>query len=165
MRLDKLDQNIISALAVDGRKSYREIARDQGISEAAVRQRVRKLSAEGLIRITAIGNLQALGFDVVAMVNLRVPPRRIEEYAALIAEYTAVRFVAISMGNADIIFQSLHTNIQNLHTFVRTELPAKMPDILSMEVYPLGKTLKSSWTWDAWFHLQDQQFIETGEDQ
>ena len=124
---------------------------------------MKKLSSEGLIRITAIGNLQALGFDVVAMINMRVPPRRIEEYAAIISEYPSVRFVAIAMGNADIILQSLHTSMQSLHRFARTELPARMPDIVAIEIYPLGKTLKSSWTWDAWFHLQDEQFMETGD--
>ena len=154
--LDKLDQRIINALAEDGRRSYRDIARDLNVSEASIRQRVSKLTEDDLIRITAIGNLQALGFDVVAMVHFKVLPGRVEEYAQVISEYAAVRFVSISLGNADIIFQSLHANIASLHDFVRNELSRRMPDIVSTEIFPLVKTLKSSWTWEAWFNLQNQ---------
>ncbi|WP_210485428.1 Lrp/AsnC family transcriptional regulator [Microvirga antarctica] len=154
--MDKLDQRIISALAEDGRRSYRDIARDLNVSEASIRQRVSRLTSDDLIRITAVGNLQALGFDVVAMVHFKVLPSRIEEYAQLISEYSAVRFVSISLGNADIIFQSLHTSIPSLHDFVRNELPRRMPDIIATEIFPLVKTLKSSWTWEAWFDLQNQ---------
>jgi Lrp/AsnC family transcriptional regulator for asnA, asnC and gidA len=144
MQLDKLDESIIIALAENGRRAYRDIGRDLGVSEAAVRQRVRRLSDEGLIRITAIGDFQALGFDTVAMVNLRVPPALVEPYAALISEFAEVRFVSIAMGSADIIFQSIHAN------------PARLPEILSMDVFPLGKTIKSSWSWSAWFQLKDR---------
>jgi len=154
--LDKLDQRIIIALAEDGRRSYRDIARDLNVSEASVRQRVSRLTGDDLIRITAIGNLQALGFEVVAMVHFKVMPGRVEEYAQIISEYAAVRFVPISPRNADIIFQSLHANIASLHDFVRNELSRRMPDIVSTEIFPLVKTLKSSWTWESWFDLQSQ---------
>lgn len=155
--MDTLDRRIISALAEDGRRPYRDIARDLNVSEASIRQRVSRLTSDGLIRITAIGNLQSLGFDVIAMVHFKVLPSRIEDYARIIAEYAAVRFVSISLGNSDIIFQSLHTSIPSLHDFVRNELPRRLPDIVSTEIFPLVKTLKSSWTWEAWFELQQKQ--------
>lgn len=150
-RLDDLDKQIISALTEDGRRPYRDIARELGASEASIRQRVARMTGDGLIRIAAIGNLLSLGFDAVAMIMIKVKPGRVEDYANAIAEYSSVRFVAILFGNADLAVQSLHHSLEELHEFVRIELPGRFPDILSIEVFPEVKTIKSSWTWNDWF--------------
>ncbi len=149
--LDDLDKQIIGALAEDGRRPYRDIARELGASEASIRQRVGRLTEKGLIRIAAIGNLISLGFDAVAMIMIKVKPGKVDEYAQGIAEYSSVRFVAILLGNADIAIQSLHNSLEELHEFVRNELPSRFPDIVSIEVFPEIKTIKSSWTWKDWF--------------
>lgn len=47
MRLDDLDQRIIGLLAEDARISNREAARLLGISDTAVRKRLKKLSDSG----------------------------------------------------------------------------------------------------------------------
>ncbi|MFM9125403.1 MAG: Lrp/AsnC family transcriptional regulator, partial [Actinomycetota bacterium] len=41
--LDATDEAILRALQEDGRRSYRSVARDVGVSEGTVRARVRKL--------------------------------------------------------------------------------------------------------------------------
>src|SRR5690606_14164839 len=55
LRIDDLDKSIIVALEVDGRRPYRDIARDLDVAEATVRSRVNRLSESGLIKITAVG--------------------------------------------------------------------------------------------------------------
>lgn len=156
INLDALDKRIIAALSRNGRQPYREIARDLKVSEATVRQRVSRLTDSGLIRIAAVGNFIALGFDVVALIHLKVPPAFVDDYARRIAEYASVRFVSISFGSADIIVQSLHTTMHSLHNFIRNEMPAQLPHITSVEVFPLVETLKSSWTWETWFGLEQE---------
>ncbi len=155
--LDPIDKKIISVLAEDGRRPYREIARTLNVSEGTVRQRVARLTETGLIRVTAVGDMFNLGFDVIAMIHLNIRPDKIDEYAARIAEYSYVRFVAISVGKADIILQSLHNSMHDLHAFTRNELLQNLPDITAMEIFPLVQRVKSSWSWDAWFDLQNQQ--------
>mgnify|MGYP000875145247 CR=1 FL=1 len=156
--LDLIDKKIISVLAEDGRRPYREIARVLNVSEGMIRQRVGRLTETGLIHITAVGNMFNLGFDVIAMIHLNVRPDKIDEYAAAIAEYAYVRFVAISVGKADIILQSLHNSMHDLHAFTRNELLQKHPEITAMEIFPLVQRIKSTWSWDAWFDLQEQQY-------
>ena len=161
--LDELDKKIVIALSENGRRPYREIARQTGVSESLIRKRVNRLSEEGLARITLVGNLIELGFEAVAMILLKVPPNRVEEYADRIAQYPFVRFVAISLGTADIMFQSLHTDLPELHSFVRNELPCSLPDIVSVEVLPQVKTVKSA-SLDAWFELPNARgHLETDE--
>jgi Lrp/AsnC family transcriptional regulator, regulator for asnA, asnC and gidA len=152
--LDALDKRIIAALSRNGRQAYREIARDLDVSEATVRQRVGRLTDSGLIRIAAVGNFIALGFDTVAMLHIKVRPDQVDACARKLADFPSVRFVSISFGSTDIIAQSLHATSQSLHHFVRTVLPAALPEITALEVFPLVETVKSAWSWDRWFDLE-----------
>ncbi len=158
MRIDALDQALIVALEDDGRRPYREIARELGVSEATVRGRVGKLVELGYIRITAVGNPLRLGFDVVAITLIRVRPGTVEEVAARLAEFANVRFVGMSFGSADIIIQTLHANVQSLLKFIGTTLPAAAPGIASTETFQLAEVLKSSWDWRAWF----DEYVDPG---
>ncbi len=151
--MDNVDRLIVSALTENGRRPYRDIARSIGVSEGVVRQRVAKLAEDDLIRITAIGNLNRMGFDVVAMVLIKAKPGSVEACAEALAEYQSVRFVAILFGAADIVIQTLHTTLDELHVFVRNQIPKDIPDIISIETYPEARTIKSSWNWGSWFEL------------
>ena len=151
--LDDLDRHIIAALARDGRAPYREIARKLDVSEGTIRNRVGRLTREKLIRITAVGDMMALGVEVVATVNIRVNPGHVEKVAEMLAEYPKVRFVATSFGSADIIIQILNKDIQGLHQFVNHELPRLSPEVTGTETFQLSRVLKSAWTWDDWLDL------------
>lgn len=151
MRIDTLDQALIVALEDDGRRPYREIARELGVSEATVRGRVGKLVELGYIRITAVGDPLRLGFEVMAITLIRVHPGHLEGVAEKLTGFPNVRFVGMSFGSADIIIQSLHANVQALLKFVGTTLPAAAPGIASTETFQLAGVLKSSWDWRAWF--------------
>ena len=151
--LDDLDRHIIAALARNGRAPYREIARELGVSEGTIRNRVGRLTKEKLIRITAVGDMMALGVDVVATVNIRVNPGHVEKVAEMLVEYPNVRFVATSFGSVDIIIQVLNKDIQSLHDFVNQELPRLSSEITGTETFQLSRVLKSAWTWDDWFDL------------
>jgi DNA-binding Lrp family transcriptional regulator len=50
LRIDEIDQQIISSLVADARASYREIGERVGLSSPAVKRRVDRLVAEGVIR-------------------------------------------------------------------------------------------------------------------
>lgn len=70
--LDAKSKAIIEALQQDGRRSYAEIGRDIGMSEAAVRQRVSKLTAAGVMQIVAVTSPLQLGFHRQAMIGVKV---------------------------------------------------------------------------------------------
>ena len=71
MQLDSLDFKILVMLSENARRPYLEIARECGVSGAAVHQRVQKLYSMGVIReaITVI-NPSSLGFDTCAYIGL-----------------------------------------------------------------------------------------------
>ena len=70
--LDDSSKEIISQLQRDGRKSYAEIGKAVGLSEAAVRQRVSKLTDASIMQIVAVTDPAQLGFHRQAMIGIRV---------------------------------------------------------------------------------------------
>lgn len=78
---DSLDFAILNALQNNARTPYLEIARDYGVSGAAVHQRVQRLLANGVIVGTSCNlSPEALGFTTVAYVGLNLQPEADYEY-------------------------------------------------------------------------------------
>src|SRR4051812_50128832 len=71
-QLDDTSKAIIEQLQDDGRRSYAEIGKAVGLSEAAVRQRVQKLTESGVMQIVAVTDPLQLGFYRQAMIGVRV---------------------------------------------------------------------------------------------
>ena len=72
IQLDDVSKAIIEQLQSDGRRSYAEIGKAVGLSEAAVRQRVQKLTDAGVMQVVAVTDPMQLGFYRQAMIGLRV---------------------------------------------------------------------------------------------
>ena len=68
-RLDDTAKRIIELLQVDGRQSYAAIAKDVGLSEAAVRQRVQRLLDAEVMQIVAVTDPLQVGFRRQAMIG------------------------------------------------------------------------------------------------
>ena len=70
-KIDEIDQIILSELAVNARKPFLEIARECGVSGAAIHQRVKKLEANGVIEGSRLlVKPQALGLNVCAYISI-----------------------------------------------------------------------------------------------
>lgn len=162
MDLDTLDQRIIMALEDDGRRPYREIARDLGVAEATVRSRVQRLTQSGWIRITAVGDPLKLGVPVAAITLIRTRAGRSQQAAEALTAVPNVRFVGSSFGSADIIIQTLHPSIGALHEFVSERLPREIPGVESTETFQLARVHKSTWDWRAWFEQRDAVAADDG---
>ena len=157
MHLDDLDKAIIVALEDDGRRPFRDIARDLDVAESTVRSRVTRLQERRLIHITAVGDPLQLGVEVAAIILVRVRPGTVARTAADLARLPYVRFVGTSFGQADIVLQTLHSSVKGLHAFVSDELPRRCPDITSTETFQLAEVLKSSWDWREWFDQSERE--------
>ena len=73
MTLDAIDRKILKQLIKNARTPFLEIARDCGISGAAIHQRIRKLNESGVIcGSRLIVDPRMLGFDVCAYIGIRI---------------------------------------------------------------------------------------------
>lgn len=69
--LDQLDLNILKSLSINARKPYLEIARECGVSGAAIHQRIQRLTQIGIIKGSeCLIDPAAVGYDTCAYVGL-----------------------------------------------------------------------------------------------
>ena len=100
--LDATSKAIIEQLQLDGRRSYAEIGKAVGLSEAAVRQRVQKLTEAGVMQIVAVTDPMRLGFSRQAMLGIRVSGDT-RVVADRLSEMPEVDYVVLSAGSFDIL--------------------------------------------------------------
>lgn len=100
--LDEVSKKIIEQLQEDGRRSYAEIGKVVGLSEAAARQRVQKLVSTGVMQIVAVTDPMQLGFQRQAMIGLRVSgdSRRV---ADRLEEIPEIDYLVLTTGAYDIL--------------------------------------------------------------
>jgi len=73
--MDALDLKILATLDADARRPYADVAREFGISQPTVADRVRRLEDRGIVRGAMLCVDHArLGFNVSAFVRLRATP-------------------------------------------------------------------------------------------
>ena len=70
--LDDVGKAILRELQEDGRRSYTAIGGAVGLSEAAVRQRVKALVDSGVLQIVAVADPITLGFGLMATIGVCV---------------------------------------------------------------------------------------------
>ena len=73
LSMDTLDKKILELLSVDGRKSYRKISRDLGVSVGTIHNRVDKLTKSGIInKFVPVIDHEKLGYHLTAIIGLEI---------------------------------------------------------------------------------------------
>jgi Lrp/AsnC family transcriptional regulator for asnA, asnC and gidA len=116
--LDEVDRHIIAALQVDGRATNQKIARSLKISPATVGARIRRLENVNAMRVVAVTDFAALGYQVLLAVGIEVQGRAAEEVAQELAALEEVFAVHLVTGARDIeILVALH-DLDELKVFL-----------------------------------------------
>lgn len=113
---DALDLKILSDLSTSARKPYLEIAREFGVSGAAVHQRIQKLLSNGII-IGSESHIEptALGFETCAYVGLYL--REPSQSAEVIEKLKAIPEIVechFTTGRYDIFIKLVANNNEHL---------------------------------------------------
>ncbi len=132
--IDGIDKSILSFLMEDARKPVLEIARNIGISGAAIHQRLRKLEKAGLIEgAKLIINPRVLGYSTLAFVGVYLDKavsnpqavKKLREIPEVIeCHYTTGNwsiFLKILCKNNEHLMSVLNKNIQAVEGVSRTE--------------------------------------------
>lgn len=98
-----LDQELVAALSVDGRRPPAELAALVGTSESTVRRRLAALVGSGLLRLRCEVARGISGWPVSAWFFLRVPSDRIDEAGQVLAGVPEVRAVLNTVGPANLL--------------------------------------------------------------
>jgi Lrp/AsnC family transcriptional regulator, regulator for asnA, asnC and gidA len=141
--VDDLSKRIIAQLQRDGRRSYAAIAHETGLSEAAVRQRVRKLVESRVMQIVAVVNPLALGLARMAMIGIKADGD-LREVAAELALIEQVDYVVLCAGSFDILVELLCEDNEHLLSLVNDRIRV-IPGVRSAEIFPYLRIVKESY--------------------
>ena len=143
--LDDLDRAIISELQVDGRMSYAELGPRVGLSQAAARQRVNRLTERGVMQVVAVTDPLSLGLTTQAMVGITVVGD-VRIVAAAVAELVESEYVLIVAGRYDVLAEVLCEDNEALLTLVNDRIRT-IEGVEATEVFSILKMEKLTFSW------------------
>jgi Lrp/AsnC family transcriptional regulator, regulator for asnA, asnC and gidA len=143
--LDDVDKRLIEALQHDGRRPYTQLAQQVGLSEAAVRQRVRRLVDSGVTQIVAVTDPMTLGFRRMAMVGIRVDGD-VRAAADAIAALPQIDYLVIVAGSFDLLVEVVCEDDDDLLQLLNDKIRA-VPGIASTDTFTYLKICKETYTW------------------
>jgi Lrp/AsnC family transcriptional regulator for asnA, asnC and gidA len=118
--IDELDQGILRMLQEDASVSYETIAKEVGTSVGTVHNRIKRLKEEGIItRIVPAVDAQRLGFDICALIDIRIEGGHLEEIQQKYAAHPNVCSIYDITGEYDTVLVSKFTTTEELNRFVK----------------------------------------------
>ena len=137
--LDDTDQAIVDRLRRENGTNI-ELARELGVSEGTVRQRLKRLKDSGVLRIAAGIDPDALQDQQVALVAVNVGQASLlESKARQIADLAHVLSVSIVSGRYDLVAEVLVDSNHGLVDFLTGEL-AGVDHVTATESFLLLKS-------------------------
>ena len=144
-QLDEVSKQIVEQLQIDGRKSYAEIGKVVGLSEAAVRQRVQKLNESGVMQIVAVTDPMRLGFSRQAMVGVKCTGD-VNKVAQALADIPQVDYVVLTAGGFDILVEVVCEDDEDLINLLNSNIRL-LPGVVSAETFVYLKLHKQFYNW------------------
>ncbi|MGV3713354.1 Lrp/AsnC family transcriptional regulator [Pseudolysinimonas sp.] len=143
--LDEVSKGIIEQLQEDGRRSYAEIGKAVGLSEAAVRQRVQKLTEAGVMQVVAVTDPMQLGFYRQAMIGLKVTGDTVK-VAEELGRIPAIDYVVLTAGSFDILAEVVCESDEDLIELLNRRIRG-IEGVLSTETFVYLKLHKQFYNW------------------
>ena len=123
MSIDTLDMKIISCLIDDAKRTYRSIAKETGVSEATVKNRIDALKEKGVIKkFTVVLDYHKLGRAIKAFIGLKVQPAKLQDIVAHMKEHPDVHVLYRTSGDVDLMFEVIFEMMEDLNAFLEKEL-------------------------------------------
>jgi Lrp/AsnC family transcriptional regulator for asnA, asnC and gidA len=140
------DRAIIRLLQQNARISYAELSRATDIPESTVRRRMERLQQRGIIQFAMLAEPDKLGYEIRAMIGLRVELQKLTEIASWLRELDEVTFAAFLTGSFDVMIQVV---VQSQDALVRflTEKVAPIEGIRSSETFLMPWVIKPITSW------------------
>jgi len=131
-RIDDTDFHILAALAEDGRRSLREIARTAGVSTPTVESRLRKMFDMGLIKkISPIIDTSKITDGLFAVGTAKVEPGKIEGVLDALAKIPEVRNAYGMTGEHNVLFTIFAGGLDDLQKLISTTI-SSIPNLSSL---------------------------------
>lgn len=148
---DKLNQQIIGMLEIDGRSPFKEIAVALDVSEGTVRNRVNRMKDAGVLQIKALVDRSAINYATDSMLGIKVAPTSSpSEVAKRLQDCNEIVFIIWITGRYDLLVEIVSDGDDTLCRFLEEHCFNK-DDINNVEV------MKGLTTYKNQFLLKSQE--------
>jgi len=146
LKIDKLNQQIILNLQTNGRLSFLELAKMLDVSEGTIRKRVSWLLAQGVIRVTAIPDLDKLGYKFMSIVGLQIRLADLRNTAEQLAKYPNICYLANVTGRYEFIAIIFARSSKEYSDFMENVI-SRMASIVRTETFVNLNIYKGHGNW------------------
>ncbi|MDR9362595.1 MAG: Lrp/AsnC family transcriptional regulator [Microbacteriaceae bacterium] len=142
---DSTNRKIIQLLNENGRRSFTELASILEISEASARQRVNRLISSEVIRVAAIPDAQAIGYNRKAMIGIRhhgsLAPLTDE-----VRKLPEVSRVVVTAGGFDVLLEVVCKDDEHLVRLINQGIRS-IEGVQTTETFVYLKEEKQAYEW------------------
>ena len=149
--LDDIDRRVVGALQAEGRRAFRSIADELGISESVVRYRVQRLEDAGILQVVGIADPLKIGFDLMAMVGVKVQPGRMAEVCDGLQRQPETSYVAAVAGRYDVLVEVVCRDTAHFQQLL-TEHIHDIDGVVSTESFLILEIHKMAYGWGVGDH-------------
>lgn len=144
-KLDKIDISIINSLMKDGRKSFRQISKEVGVSTPTVESHFSKLTGIGVIKsIAPIFDANKMQNQISALAFLKIGNlSQTSNVASLLDSIPEVKNIYFMTGDFNIVVKLNADSPDGLEEIVRKKI-ATIRGIQSLTYHLITRTLKES---------------------
>ncbi|GAA3168187.1 MULTISPECIES: Lrp/AsnC family transcriptional regulator [Streptomyces] len=132
--METLDLQLVHALYVDGRASFRRIAAVLGVSEQTAARRYRRLRESGAVRVVGRLDPRYLGHAEEWVIRLRCAPSAALAVARALARRPDTYWIRLASGGTEIVCHIQTSDQQARDTLLLDKLPATR-QITSIEAH------------------------------
>jgi Lrp/AsnC family transcriptional regulator for asnA, asnC and gidA len=104
--IDAIDKALIAELRADGRQSLAKLGEVVGLTGDSVRDRLTKLTTDGVLTVTCSVDPRVLGFRSITLIGIKVRGRALD-IAESLAEVSEFDFVGCTAGEYDILVEAV----------------------------------------------------------
>ena len=137
---DDLDMKIIRLLQSDGRMSTQDIAKTLNSTSSTIRKRIGPPEDSGTMRVVAVTDFTAAGYDVLLAIGIEVESRSAQAVGEDLANLPEVFSVNLTTGSYDIEILVGTRSFDELAVFLHEEVAGiegigRLSPGLTVEVY------------------------------
>lgn len=143
--LDAIDKQILRELQLDGRASYAAMSQKVGLTPPAVRARVQRLRATGVLQIAAITDPIQLGYQESAFVMIRVEGD-LQRVADEVGAIPNVVYMVKAMGGYDLVAEVVCFDRAEFNEVINVRLRS-IDGVRSIDTFPYSEIHTHRFTW------------------
>ncbi|KWX69079.1 Lrp/AsnC family transcriptional regulator [Mycobacterium sp. NAZ190054] len=142
--LDAIDRKILKELQTDGRRAFRDIARQLDVTEGTVRGRVKRLRDARVLQILGYIDPSVLGYGIMVVLLIKVAPASHAEAIKALTAWPDTTWVSTTVGRSNIYVQMFCKDSESLYQLLATGL-GDIDGIIDVDVIQEVKVHKAEY--------------------